>query len=58
LNLNKIFIILFSIIYLPIVPSYSASGIDDFEEIDLSKDQKPGRYKDGKIISLETGATN
>ena len=44
LNLNKIFIILFSIIYLSIAPSYSASGIKDFEKIDLSKDQKPGRF--------------
>ena len=49
--------ILFSIIYLSILPSYSASGIENFEKIDLSKEQKPGRYKDGKIISLETGAT-
>ena len=44
LNLNKIFIILFSIIYLSIAPSYSASGIKDFEKIDLSKDQKSGRF--------------
>ena len=44
IKFKKIFIILFSIIYLPIVPSYSASGVKDFEKIDLSKDQKPGRY--------------
>ena len=44
IKFKKIFIILFSIIYLSILPSYSASGIKDFEKIDLSKDQKPGRY--------------
>ena len=44
IKFKKIFIIFFSIIYLPIVSSYSASGIENFKEIDLSKDQKPGRY--------------
>ena len=44
IKFKKIFIIFFSIIYLPIVSSYSASGIENFKEIDLSKDQKSGRY--------------